>query len=86
MIYVPETLPDDPTLLKQLLLSLHEQVSEKYGQIEHLREQNALLIQRLFGRKSEQTADPDSPQQDMFNEVESLTEAEPVHWPRQQID
>jgi transposase len=85
MIYVPETLPDDPILLKQLLLSLHEQVSAKDqemlvkdGQIEHLREQNALLLQRLFGRKSEQTADPDSPQQDMFNEAESLTEAEPV--------
>ena len=79
MIYVPETLPDDPILLKQLLLSLHEQVSAKDqemlvkdGQIEHLREQNALLLQRLFGRKSEQTADSDSPQQDMFNEAEDL--------------
>jgi len=67
MISMPETLPDDPILLKQLLLSLHEQVSAKDGQIEHLREQNALLIQRLFGRKSEQTADPDSPQLDIFN-------------------
>jgi hypothetical protein len=64
-------------LLKQLLLSLHEQVSEKDGQIEHLREQNALLIQRLFGRKSEQTADPDSPQMDIFNEAEDLAEAAP---------
>jgi len=77
MISVPESLPDDPILLKQLLLSLHEQVSEKDGQIEHLREQNALLIQRLFGRKSEQTADPDSPQLAMFNEAESLAEAAP---------
>ena len=84
MISVPETLPDDPILLKQLLLSLHEQVSSKDkemlvkdGQIEHLREQNALLIQRLFGRKSEQTADPDSPQLDIFNEAESLVEAAP---------
>lgn len=63
---MPEPLPDDPLLLKQLLLSLHEEVSAKDkemrakdGQIEHLREQNALLIQRLFGRKSEQTVDPD---------------------------
>ena len=45
MISVPETLPDNPVLLKQLLLSLHEQVSAqnkkmraKDGQIEHLRE------------------------------------------------
>jgi transposase len=84
MISVPETLPDDPVLLKQLLLSLHEQVSSKDkemlvkdGQIEHLREQNALLIQRLFGRKSEQIADPDSPQLEIFNEAESLIEAAP---------
>ena len=77
MISMSETLPDDPILLKQLLLSLHEQVSEKDGQIEHLREQNALLIQRLFGRKSEQTADPDSPQMDIFNEAEDLAEAAP---------
>ena len=84
MISVPETLPDDPILLKQLLLSLHEQMSSKDkeitakdGQIERLREQNALLIQRLFGRKSEQSSDPDSPQLVMFNEAESLAEAAP---------
>jgi hypothetical protein len=77
MISVPETLPDDPILLKQLLLTANVQMSEKDGQIERLREQNALLIQRLFGRKSEQTADPDSPQLEIFNEAESLAEAEP---------
>ena len=84
MISMPETLPDDPILLKQLLLSLHEQMSSKDkeitakdGQIERLREQNSLLIQRLFGRKSEQSSDPDSPQLVMFNEAESLAEAAP---------
>jgi transposase len=77
MISVPETLPDDPILLKQLLLTANVQMSEKDGQIERLREQNALLTQRLFGRKSEQTADPDSPQLEIFNEAESLAEAEP---------
>jgi transposase len=77
MISMPESLPNDPILLKQLLLSLHEQVSEKDGQILQLREQNALLIQRLFGRKSEQTIDPDSPQLEIFNEAESLVEAAP---------
>src|SRR3990167_6145041 len=84
MISVPETLPDDPILLKQLLLSLHEQMSSKDkeitakdGQIERLREQNALLIQRLFGRKSEQSSDPDSPQLEIFNEAENLAEATP---------
>ena len=78
---MPETLPDDPEVLKQLLAemlsSAQKLAKDKDGQIEHLREQVALLTQRLFGRKSEQTADPDSPQQDMFNEVEDLTEAEP---------
>lgn len=74
MISVPEPLPDDPILLKQLLLSASAQMSEKDGQIEYLREQNALLIQRLFGRKSEQSTDPDSPQLAMFNEAESLAE------------
>jgi transposase len=77
MISVPETLPDDPILLKQLLLTANVQMSEKDGQIERLREQNALLIQRLFGRKSEQTADPDSPQLEIFNEAESLADAMP---------
>ncbi|NKQ12823.1 IS66 family transposase [Pseudomonas sp. SST3] len=77
MISMPETLPDDPVLLKQLLLSANAQVSKKDGQIERLREQNALLIQRLFGRKSEQTTDPDSPQLAMFNEAEQLAEAVP---------
>ncbi len=77
MIPVPDSLPDDPILLKQLLLSANAQVSEKDGQIGRLREQNALLIQRLFGRKSEQATDPDSPQLPMFNEAESLAEVAP---------
>jgi len=76
MISMPETFPDDPILLKQLLLSASAQMSEKDGQIERLREQNALLLQRLFGRKSEQSSDPNSPLE-MFNEAESLAEAAP---------
>ena len=81
MLTMPKTLPDDPILLKQLLLAASAQMSEKDkaitakdGQIEHLREQNALLLQRLFGRKSEQSPDPDSPQLAMFNEAESLAD------------
>lgn len=74
MISVPETLPDDPILLKQLLLSANAQVSERDGQIERLREQNALLIQCLFGRKSEQTTDAQTPQLALFNEAESIVE------------
>jgi hypothetical protein len=41
-----------------------------------LEEENALLRQRLFGRKSEQTTDPPTPQLALFNEVESIAEAD----------
>lgn len=75
---MPETLPDDPEVLKQLLAevlsSAQKLAKDKDGQIEYLREQIALLTQRLFGRKSEQTVDPDSPQLEIFNEAESLVE------------
>ncbi|AHC85897.1 transposase IS66 [Pseudomonas monteilii SB3101] len=46
------------------------------SKVVHLEEQNALLRQRLFGRKSEQTTDPATPQLVLFNEAESV--AEPV--------
>ncbi len=74
MISVPETLPDDPAALKQLLLALSEQVAVRDGQILQLREENTLLRQRLFGRKSEQTPDVATPQLALFNEAESLAE------------
>ncbi|BAW21908.1 transposase IS66 [Pseudomonas putida] len=66
----PESLPDDPILLKQMLLAAH-------GKVAQLQEQNALLLQRLFGRKSEQTSDPDSPQLPLLNEAETLLEVAP---------
>ena len=74
MISVPETLPDDPAALKQLLLALSEQVAMRDGHILQLREENTLLRQRLFGRKSEQTPDAATPQLVLFNEAESLAE------------
>jgi hypothetical protein len=52
---------------------LSERESDK-GKIVHLEEENALLRQRLFGRKSEQTADPATPQMALFNEAESVAE------------
>ncbi|AJE22284.1 IS66 family transposase [Azotobacter chroococcum] len=74
MTFMPDTLPDDPLLLKQLLLSANEQMSAKDARIEQLQEQVALLRQRLFGPKSERSIDPDSPQLAMFNEAEQLAE------------
>ena len=88
MISVPETLPDDPAALKQLLLEAqarHVEVQARHakvvqvqqGKISQLQEQVALLRDRLFGRRSEQSSDPDSPQLEIFNEAESLAEAAP---------
>lgn len=71
MISMPNTLPNDPDLLKQMLLQMQSRVSL-------LQEENTLLRQRLFGRKSEQSVDPQSPQLAMFNEAESLAAEAPA--------
>ena len=65
---LPDNLPDDLQLLKQMLAKMQSRVG-------FLEEENALLRQRLFGRKSEQTADPATPQLALFNEAESVVEA-----------
>ena len=76
MIAVPESLPDDPILLKHLLLLASEQAAAKDARIEQLQEQVALLRHKLFSPKSERSPeDADSPQLAMFNEVEELIEA-----------
>ncbi|TCL31610.1 hypothetical protein EV691_1111, partial [Azotobacter chroococcum] len=46
MTSVPDTLPDDPAALRQLLLSLSEQLAAQEGLLRQLREENALLRQR----------------------------------------
>lgn len=71
---MPKDLPDDPVLLKQLLEQMLSERESDKGKIVHLEEENALLRQRLFGRKSEQTADPATPQMALFNEAESVAE------------
>ncbi|QZI73031.1 IS66 family transposase [Pseudomonas protegens] len=71
MISIPDNLPDDLTALKQLLAQMQSKVVL-------LEEENALLRQRLFGRKSEQTADPATPQLLLFNEAESIDTPAPV--------
>ncbi|WP_454833680.1 IS66 family transposase [Pseudomonas lini] len=65
MTSMPDNLPDDPAALKQLLAQMQSKVVL-------LEEENALLRQRLFGRKSEQTVDPMTPQLPLFNEAESI--------------
>jgi transposase len=68
MIPAPETLPDDPVLLKQMLLLAQ-------GKVAQLQEQVALLRHKLFSPKSERSPeDADSPQLAMFNEAEELVD------------
>jgi hypothetical protein len=50
-------------------------LAKMQSRVGFLKEENALLRQRLFGRKSEQTADPVTPQLALFNEVENVSEA-----------
>lgn len=71
---MPKDLPDDPVLLKQLLEQMISERASDKGKIVHLEEENALLRQCLFGRKSEQSADPLTPQLALFNEAESVAE------------
>ena len=75
MISLPDDLPDDPVLLKQMLLEAlnrQEEVAQAYqAHIVDLKGQIKLLRDRLFGRKSEQTAQPNTPQLALFNEPES---------------
>jgi transposase len=78
MISVPDNLPDDPALLKQLLLESYaarlreQEVNQAHiVQIDDLKEQIKLWRDRFFGRKSEQTVDPKTPQLAMFDEAEN---------------
>ena len=73
---MPKDLPDAPALLKQLLEQMLIERESNKGRIVHLKEENVLLRQRLFGLKSEQTADLATPQLALFNEAVSI--AEPV--------
>ena len=69
MKFSADSLPDDPVLLKQMLLLAH-------GKVAQLQEQVALLRHKLFSPKSERSPeDADSPQLAMFNEAEELIEA-----------
>ncbi len=70
--FMPDNLPDDPLLLMQMIVQMLSERQVDKGQIVDLKEQIKLLRQRLFGRKSEQTVDPQTPQLALFNEPESL--------------
>lgn len=63
-----DTLPDDPVLLKNIILQQQQLLSQKQQQIEQLLEQFRLQRHRQFGSSSEQAPG----QGHLFNEVETL--------------
>src|SRR5690606_31775492 len=65
-------------LLKQMLLQALGDGQSDQQTIRVLQEQVTLLRQRLFGRKSEQSAETHSPQLAMFNEAENLAAETPA--------
>ncbi|EPN22724.1 ISPsy5, transposase [Pseudomonas syringae pv. actinidiae ICMP 19070] len=58
MKLMPDDLPDDPVLLKQMLLEAQDAKEAYATHIVDLKEQIKLLRDRIFGRKSEQTVEP----------------------------
>ncbi|MDU8333898.1 IS66-like element IS684 family transposase, partial [Pseudomonas syringae pv. actinidiae] len=71
MKLMPDDLPDDPVLLRQMLLEAQDAKEAYATHIVDLKEQIKLLRDRIFGRKSEQTVEPNTPQLALFNEPES---------------
>lgn len=49
-------------------------LAKTQSRVGFLEEENALLRQRLFGRKSEQTADPATLQLALFDDAESIAD------------
>ena len=75
-----QTLPNDPALLKRMLLQALEKSESDQLRIAQLEERVTILRHRLFAPKSEQGIDADSPQLAMFNEAEEIL-AEPAAAP-----
>lgn len=49
----PESLPDDPAFLKEMITQLHQELQSSYRRQEQLQHQIDVLARRLFGRRSE---------------------------------
>lgn len=63
------SLSDDQSLSKKQVLLLLNQLEEKYqAQIDYLEEQNRLLRNELFGRKSEKSVVFDDTQMPLFTQ------------------
>jgi len=67
MIAMPDKLPNDVNELKKIISSL---TNEYEKEIQYLKEKNKLLLQKLFGRKSEKLTPDDILQGRLFDESE----------------
>jgi transposase len=68
-------LPDDPALLQQMIRELLATLAAKERDLERLRHQYHLLVQRLYGKRSERF-DPNQPS--LFEEAEPGAQAAPA--------
>ena len=52
------SLPDDPTVLKQIVVEQHDQLVSSQRKIEQLEHRLDLLLRRIYGPRSERLCDP----------------------------
>jgi transposase len=71
----PQHLPDDPATLKRMILELLATLQEARQEREHLQERLHLLVQRLYGRRSERF-NPNQPL--LFADAHQPEEAPPA--------
>ena len=73
-----KNLPEDPLLLRKIILSLETEKEKLTQKTEFLQEQNNLLLARLFSRSSEKQSksDPRQLQLNLFDEAESLADVD----------
>ena len=68
----PTTLPDDPTVLKQLVLQLFDELQKSREQVERMERHMDLLLRRVYGRTSEKL----DPNQGLLFELPGESSAE----------
>ena len=70
MIIEKDKLPDDPELLKKIILNLSDKYTDLDQNFLHLQEKYKSLQRMLFGKKSEKLTPEDEHQMYLFNEAE----------------
>ena len=80
MNFDENNLPDDPELLKQMLIDLslnHKtELAKEKEKYKHLQEKFKILQKMYFGKKSEKLTEEDKNQMYLFNEAETSADEE----------